>query len=172
MRKSFNLYTKHLDRNGNEVNLPSTSPILFKKFISNAAGLNVYSLPILRYAEAFLIYAEAAALANNAVTPLALERLNIIKRRAYGYPLKAVSPVDYTAVTDASAFQDVVLLERGYEFILEAKRWWDLKRTGKVKSAFQAVGKTYMDERLLFPIPENEINSNPALSQSDQNPGY
>lgn len=172
MRKSFNLYTKHLDRNGNEVNLPSTSPILFKKFISNNAGLNVYSLPILRYAEAFLIYAEAAALANNAVTPLALERLNIIKRRAYGYPLNAASPVDYTAAADARAFQDVVLLERGYEFILEAKRWWDLKRTGKVKSAFQAVGKTYMDERLLFPIPENEINSNPALSQSDQNPGY
>lgn len=172
MRKPFNLYTKHLDANGNEVSLPATSPILFKKFISNTAGLNVYSLPILRYAEAYLIYAEAAALAAQSVTPMALERLNIIKRRAYGYPLNAASAVDYKGIEDVQAFRDVVLQERGYEFILEAKRWWDLKRTGKVKSAFQAIGKTYMDERMLFPIPENEINSNPALTQADQNPGY
>ncbi len=172
MRKPFNLYTKHLDRNGNEVNLPSTSPILFKKFISNRAGLNVYSLPILRYAEAYLVYAEAAALASQSVTPLALERLNVIKRRAYGYPLNTASPVDYASIGDVNAFRNIVLQERGYEFLLEAKRWWDLKRTGKVQEAFQAVGKSYIPERMLLPLPENEINSNPALTHADQNPGY
>ncbi len=172
MRKPFNLYTQHLDANGNTVNLPATSPILFKKFTSNSDGLNVYSLPIIRYAEAYLIYAEAAAMAANAVTPLALERLNVIKRRAYGHPLGAASPVDYTGIGDVSAFRDAVLQERGYEFLLEGKRWYDLKRTGRVKEAFNAIGKPYMDERMLFPIPENEINSNPALTHADQNPGY
>ena len=56
--------------------------------------------------------------------------------------------------------------------MLERRRFFDLKRTGKVKEAFAAVGKNFIDERLYFPIPENEINNNPALSQADQNPGY
>ena len=67
---------------------------------------------------------------------------------------------------------DAVLQERAYEFMLERRRFFDLKRTGKVKDAFAAVGKSFIDERFLFPIPESEINNNPALSQSDQNPGY
>ena len=47
-----------------------------------------------------------------------------------------------------------------------------LKRTGKAKEAFAAVGKTLIDQRLLWPIPEDEINNNPAINQEDQNPGY
>ena len=70
------------------------------------------------------------------------------------------------------AFRDAVLNERGYEFLIEGRRWWDLKRTGRVKSAMQAAGRTFIDARLLWPIPSEEINNNPALSQADQNPGY
>jgi hypothetical protein len=69
-------------------------------------------------------------------------------------------------------FRDAVLQERAYEFLIERRRWYDLKRTGKVKEAFAASGKTILDERFLFPIPENEINNNPAINQEDQNPGY
>jgi hypothetical protein len=56
--------------------------------------------------------------------------------------------------------------------MLENLRWWDLKRSGKAKEAFAAAGKTFINERLLFPIPQVEIDNNPAISQSDQNPGY
>jgi hypothetical protein len=69
-------------------------------------------------------------------------------------------------------FRDAVLKERSYEFLIERRRWFDLKRTGKVQEAFAAAGKNILPERLLWPIPEDEINNNPAINQDDQNPGY
>jgi len=172
LRKSFNFYTQYQNSNGAWVSLPSTSPILFKKFIRTPEGLSLYSLPIYRYVEALLIYAEASCMAEGSPSALALERLNMVKRRGYGYDPSAPSPIDYSSGMSQDQFRDVVLQERGYEFILERKRFYDLKRTGTVKEAFAKVGKNFIDERLFFPIPENEINNNPAINQEDQNPGY
>lgn len=172
MRKAFNLYTKYQDAAGNWIPLPSTSPILFKKFISDQAGLNIYSIPIYRFTEAYMIYAEAAAMDNGAPTALALERLNIIRRRGYGLDPFSPSAVDYPSGMSLDNFRDTVIQERAYEFILERRRWWDLKRTHKIQEAFSAIGKTYIQDRMLWPIPDNEINNNPALTQADQNPGY
>lgn len=172
LRKQYNFYTKYQNSNGDWVSLPSTVPILMKKFINNADGLSIYSVPIYRYTEAFLFYAEAACRAEGSPSALALERLNMVKRRAYGYPISSVSPVDYPAGMSKDVFIETVLKERGYEFMVERRRWFDLKRTGKVKQAFAAVGKNILDERMLWPIPEDELNNNPAINQADQNPGY
>lgn len=172
LRKPFNLYTEIQDKDGNWKPLPATNPVLFKKFITDSDGLRTYSVPVYRYAEALLFYAEAACRAEGGPSALALERLNMIKRRAYGYDPASPSPVDYGSGMGEEAFVDAVLQERAYEFLIERRRWWDLKRTGKAKEAFAAVGKTLIDERLLWPIPENEINNNPAIGQEDQNPGY
>ena len=172
LRKNFNLYTQILNADDDWVPLPSSTPVLFKKFISNSNGVSLYSVPIYRFTEAFLFYAEASAMADGNVSSLALERLNIIKRRAYGYDLASISPVDYPSGMSIIDFRDAVIQERAYEFILERRRWFDLKRTGKVKEAFTAAGKNVIDERLLWPIPEDEINNNPAVNQEDQNPGY
>jgi hypothetical protein len=172
LRKSFNLYTEYQNANGDWVSLPSTIPILFKKFSSNTDGISLYSVPIYRFTEAFLFYAEAAAMAEGGPSAMALERLNKIKRRAYGYNPDAVSPVDYPSGMGQGEFRDAVIQERAYEFLIERRRWFDLKRTGKVKEAFAAAGKNIIDERLLWPIPEDEINNNPAINQADQNPGY
>lgn len=172
LRKDFNLYTQYQNAQGAWVNLPATAPVLFKKFITDDEGLRIYSAPIYRYAEALLFYAEAAARAEDGPSALALERLNMVKRRAYGYDPNEVSPVDYPAGMNEEEFVEAVLYERSLELMLERRRFFDLKRTGKVKEAFTAVGKTFIDDRLFFPIPENEINNNPALSQADQNPGY
>jgi hypothetical protein len=172
LRKSFNLYTRYVNENGDSVDLPSSSPILFKKFVSNSDGLNVYPVPVYRLTEAYLMYAEAVCMDENGPSALALERLNMIKRRAYGYDPNVPSVVDYPAGMDRDTFRETVLQERGYEFLLERRRWWDLNRTGKVKEAFAAIGKNFIDERFLWPIPEDEINSNPALTPQDQNPGY
>ncbi len=172
LRKSFNLYDKYVGPNGDSVSLPSTSPVLFKKFITNTSGLRTFSDPIFRYSEAFLIYAEAAAMKDGAPSALALERLNVIKRRGYGFDPFTASPVDYPSALDINAFRDIVIQERAYEFLVEGKRWWDLKRTGKVKGAMSAIGKTFIDARYLWPIAADEINNNPELTQADQNPGY
>lgn len=172
LRKDFNLYTEYQNANGDWVPLPATAPVLFKKYITTQDALRIYPAPIYRYAEALLFYAEASARAEGGPSALALERLNMVKRRAYGYDPDVASPVDYPAGMSLDAFVDAVLQERAYEFLIERRRYYDLKRTGKVQEAFAAVGKNFINERLYFPIPENEINNNPALSQADQNPGY
>ncbi|MBD3637001.1 MAG: RagB/SusD family nutrient uptake outer membrane protein [Crocinitomicaceae bacterium] len=172
LRKQFNFYTEYQDADGNWVSLPSTVPVLMKKFINNADGLSIYSVPIYRFTEAYLFYAEAACQAAGSPSALALERLNMVKRRAYGYDPAVASPVDYPSGMSKEEFIETVLQERAYEFMIERRRWFDLKRTGKVKEAFAAVGKTILDERFLWPIPEDELNNNPAINQADQNPGY
>lgn len=172
LRKTFNLYTEYQNEDGEWVSLPTTIPILFKKFSSNPDGISLYSVPIYRYTEAFLFYAEASCMSEGNPSSQALEKLNMIKRRAYGIDPTVVSDVDYPAGMSKDAFQDAVLQERAYEFILERRRWYDLKRTGKVKEAFATSGKTIIDERMLYPIPEDELNNNPAINQADQNPGY
>ena len=111
-------------------------------------------------------------MANGGPTTSALERLNIIKRRAYGYDTGTPSPVDYAAGMSKEQFRNTVLMERAYEFIVEGQRWQDLKRTGTVKQAMEAVGRTVIDARLLWPIPQEEIDNNPDIEQQDQNPGY
>ena len=124
MRKAFNLYTEYQNSDGDWVSLPPTVPVLFKKFISNKDGLNIYSVPIYRYTEAFLFYAEASCRADGSPSALALERLNMIKRRAYGYDPTAPSAVDYPSGMSQDDFIDAVLQERAYEFLLERRRWW------------------------------------------------
>lgn len=172
LRKGFNLYTQIQNADGEWVPLPDTTPILFKKFITNTSGQSVYSVPIYRFTEAFLFYAEAASMASGSPSSLALERLNMIKRRAYGLDPNTASAVDYPSGMSGSDFRAAVVQERAYEFITERRRWFDLKRTGTVKEAFAAAGKNILDERFLWPIPEDEINNNPAVNQADQNPGY
>lgn len=171
-RKDFNLYTQYIGPDGNLVDLPAATPMLFKKFTTNTSGLSIFSDPIFRFAEAFLIFAEAESMANGGPTPLALERLNIIKRRGYGMDLDSPSAVDYPSGMSVDKFRETVLMERVLEFMVEGKRWHDLRRTGTVKEAMAKVGRTVIDERLLWPIPQEEIDNNPDLTQADQNPGY
>ena len=172
LRRDFNLYTKYIGPNGDSVALPSATPVLFKKFTTNPSGLATFSDPVFRYAEAFLIFAEADCMAGGGPTTLALERLNAIKRRAYGYDPEMPSPVDYASGMNQEQFRNTVLMERAYEFIVEGKRWQDLKRTGTVKQAMELAGRTVIDARLLWPIPQEEIDNNPDIEQQDQNPGY
>lgn len=173
LRKSFNLYTEYKNASGVITQLPSLTPILFKKFIATTNGIRSNSRPLLRYAEAFLIYAEAKTMNDGIPSALALERLNMIKRRGYGKDLNTPSTIDYPAGMTKDQFRDAVIKERAYEFINEQRRWWDLKRIGKAKEFIDAAtGISFNNFRLLFPIPQEEINNNPMLSQSDQNPGY
>lgn len=170
LRKAFNLYSQYVNADGDTVTLPSSSPVLFKKYKTDDRGLSTFNVPIFRYSEAFLIYAEAANMAEGAPSATALERLNMIKRRAYGFNPATVSPVDYAAGMNQEQFRDAVLKERSYELILERRRWWDLKRTGRARSAHEAMGRTFNDARLLFPIPDSEMNNNNLIG--DNNPGY
>jgi len=152
--------------------------MLNRKFIDKqavtAAG-NDY--PMYRYADLLLFYAEAECRANNGPTADAMEKLNMVHRRAYGKdPGTADASVDYLLAdySTEEAFLGLVQKERGYEDCSEGKRWLDLKRMGIVKQVIQDVkGVTVADKHLLWPIPTTEYNYNKAIDPAkDQNPGY
>ena len=86
----------------------------------------------------------------------ALADLNAVRERS------EISPI-------AGATKDELLLaienERRVEFALEPHRWFDLVRTGRAP----AVLNLQDPNKYIFPIPANEIATNPILSQ---NPGY
>ncbi|MFD2036789.1 RagB/SusD family nutrient uptake outer membrane protein [Belliella marina] len=144
-----------------------------RQAISNRGAGN--DLPIYRYADVLLMFAEASARATNEPTEEGLEALNQVHRRAFGLDPDLPSDEDYQIQDyDEDTFVDLVLQERAYEFQFEGKRWLDLKRTGKAAEVIQqGKGKTIAEKHYLFPIPFEELNLNKALDPTtDQNPGY
>jgi len=146
-----------------------------KKYNDPGATIATNPFPVYRFADVLLIYAEASAIVSGVPTEEGMEALNMVRRRAYGYDPMQSSPVDLK-ITDYSSlelFIDRIVQERGYEFQFEAKRWFDLVRTGRVYSVIkEQTGRDVADKHLLWPIPQIEIDLNEGLSQDDQNPGY
>ena len=175
LRKQWGVYTFIINDNGDTLSLRSGDNLLFSKFRDpeavedNAHGCD---FPVYRYAEALLIFAEADNMDNGGPTATALERLNMVRRRAYGQDINTASSFDVPPGLSQQAFRDSVLMERAHEFTMEGKRWFDLTRTGTARSQIEATGKNFNDIMLLHPIPLSEIENNPALDQQDQNPGY
>ncbi|WP_234736732.1 RagB/SusD family nutrient uptake outer membrane protein [Tellurirhabdus bombi] len=170
LRKEYGWYSYNIGLGANS--------LLSRKFVDpiavGASGAGNDN-PLYRYADLLLLYAEAASRAGNGPTAAAMEALNQVHRRAYGKAATQPSEVDFKlADYNAQTFVDLVLKERGYETQYEAKRWLDLKRTGRVKEIIKAaVGKNVTDKFLLWPIPPSELNFNTALDAAkDQNPGY
>lgn len=179
LRRELNLYDKYVRRGATDVVvLPVNEPYQFRKF-KDLSGVspstNGNDLPLLRYADALLIYAEAASQQNNGPTADAYDAVNQVRRRAYGKDIgKADVAVDLAGL-DAAAFRDAVLTERAYEFMIEGKRWLDLKRLGfeRLKEFILAgTGKTVIEKHLLWPIPKAEIDNNALINPEHQNKDY
>jgi hypothetical protein len=131
--------------------------------------------PIYRYAEVLLLFAEAAARSEAQVSEEALEALNKVRRRAYGFDPETPAEIDYQMMgLTAESFIDLIIKERGYEFLYEGKRWHELKRTGKLGELIAyGKNKSVAEKHLLWPIPVSELNYNNLIDPSaDQNPGY
>jgi starch-binding outer membrane protein, SusD/RagB family len=149
---------------------------LWRKYrdpLATAGGGNDF--PWYRYADVLLFHAEAASRANNGPTAEAMESLNKVHRRAYGYDANSPSPVDFNiADYNATTFVDLVVRERGYETVYEGKRWLDLKRLGIAKQRIKEVkGIDVAEKHMMWPIPNSELLYNKALDPAaDQNPGY
>jgi hypothetical protein len=70
-----------------------------------------------------------------------------------------------------NAFTNAVIEERGYEFVLECHRIYDLLRTNTFKSKIQSIGKP-APRASIYPIPQSEIDANTKIGQSGQNTGW
>ena len=134
-----------------------------------AIYMGVVSMPIIRYADVLLIYAEAANMANGSPTQLAVDAINQVKNRANGYIANPALPL-LTVSMSKEAFDAAVIEERNYELCFEYDRWFDLvrKRILKEKTLPQ-FQQNFTENDYLFPIPDNDILLNPDLGQ---NPGY
>ena len=114
---------------------------------------------VYRYADLVLIKAEAENEVNGPTTA-AYAEIKKVRDRA-GLP-------DLTAGLTKDQFRDAVLKERNLELALEMVRWFDLKRTDRLKSTLIAAGRPWNDKYYLFPIPQPEIDaSNGVITQNN-----
>lgn len=180
LRYQFGLYKQ--TQNGTLNALTKTGMICSKFRDSDWTGSSATpnDNPVYRYADILLYYAEAVCRWKGAPTDDAMEKLNMVHRRAYGQKPTQASSSDFKLADYANkdAFLALVLQERGYETIFEGKRYNDLKRCGKLAEAALAAGRISAlsevgDAAYWWPIPTDEFNYNTALDPTkDQNPGY
>lgn len=109
-----------------------------------------YNFIVLRYADVLLMLAEALGESDEAYN-----LINDVRFRAGLGKIDASTP---------GSFSDKLLRERRVELAFENHRWPDLLRFGKAKDIMQAQGK---NPRLLFRIPQRELDINPQFKQND-----
>lgn len=148
------------------------SPFIKKFMYDNDDDYNNYSsvmnMPIMRYADVLLIYAEAANMANGGPTQEAVDAVNQIIDRANGYANLPQHPLLTTALSK-EAFDAAVIEERNQELCFEFDRWFDLvrKRTLQQES-IPTIQQNFSEDDYLFPIPDNDVE----LGGLSQNSGY
>ena len=136
-----------------------------KKFfipITNTSGDNggwtcALNVPVMRYSEILLIYAEAAGPAIG--KPFADQ----VRARAGLLPLAA-------GLSDAQ-YLEAIYKERRLEFAFEMHRWYDLLRhpdPNYFVDVMKAAGKTNVQSKHRYmPIPQGERDKNAALTQNE-----
>ena len=170
LRRDLNLYTTPED----SAFLTPSEPILYKKYIdSEAQGQHGNDFPVYRLVDAMYIYAEADVRSDGNLSSAGLEYINMIRRRAFGNEISTPDPAtDFASGLTTQEYLDIIFDERGKELLLENSRWFDMVRNDRVEELLTASGFTYSSTVLLWPIPQEEIDNNEALTQADQNPGY
>src|SRR5256885_166668 len=138
-------------------------------------------IPLYRYAETLLIYAEAQnELGNSGV---AVQYINMIRARARngtGAENRS-SPADYAGPLDQVSVRDAIFGERDLELAHEAKRWLDLVRRDSEDQGYWGNSlhdhdpnswrmQTIQDYKKRWPVPQGEIDLDPNLLPN--NAGY
>lgn len=136
---------------------------LVTKAVSPEYNTNPANFVVYRYADVLLMKAEA--LNEMGQTSEAAAPLNIVRRRA-GLP-------DVSGLSQ-DQMREAIIHERRMELAFEGHRWFDLIRLGGdgqyAIDFLHSIGKTNVNrDRLLFPIPQTEMDANPLMTQ---NPGY
>ena len=135
---------------------------LVPKSVSPEFNTSPANFVVYRYADVLLM--EAEALNEQGLTDEAAVPLNIVRKRA-GLP--GVSGLSQAEM------REKIIHERRIELAFEGHRWFDMIRLEHGDYAInflRSIGKgNVTKDRLLFPIPQTEMDANPLLKQ---NPGY
>ena len=135
------------------------------------------NMPVIRFADVLLIYAEASNMAADGANPPqdACDALNRVIDRANG-GVGVINPDPRasraTTAWTKEEFDKRVIQERNFELCYEYDRWFDLIRKrmlGDPAVHPRYMGYVYKESDNLWPIPILDIQQNPLFVQ---NPGY
>lgn len=173
----FNTSTNNRDRIGAEFST-ATGYWMYKYVDAlDRNGARNLDYTIIRYAEVLLNYVEALVELGQWDHPDVNQFLNEVRNRA------EMPDVDRTVYNSQEKMRELVRRERQVELAFETVRYFDLRRWGIYKEevegpVYGAVNPATGDQVLVetreisgfnWPIPQNEILSNPNI---DQNPEY
>jgi ABC-type cobalt transport system substrate-binding protein len=137
--------------------------------LQTSAPFSGKNIPIIRYSDVLLTYAEAQNRADGGPNTQAYDAINSIRARAGLDPLSGLNEAE---------FEEAVWKERYLELTAEGQVWFDMVRTGKIYDGSDFVdligytlptsGATFSADNLLFPIPQNALDTNPLLNEPAQ----
>jgi hypothetical protein len=129
------------------------------------------NIPLLRFADVLLMYAEAENMVNGGPTQAAVDAVNQIIDRANDGVENPNHPRVTTSMSQ-TAFDSAVIQERNLELFFEYDRWFDLIRKEILCDVWPDLPdiEANCDQNdYLWPIPQADLRLNPLLTQ---NPGY
>jgi len=129
------------------------------------------NIPILRYADVLMMFAEADNMVNGGPTQAAVDAVNLIIDRANDGVANPNHPRTTTSMSQAE-FDAAVIQERCYELFFEFDRWYDLIRKEILCDVWDDqpdVGPNCNEYDYLWPIPQADLRLNELMTQ---NPGY
>jgi hypothetical protein len=132
-------------------------------------GIGDEGIHVIRFAEVILNKAEALARENR--LPEAVDEYNRTRVRAglaaHVFGVTDIDPgVGVNLLDTQQEVLEAIWEERRLELSMEGFRWPDLVRTGR---AVEVVGLEDRPHQVLFPVPQQELDVAPNLTQ---NPGY
>lgn len=167
IRRDFSLATSYVNASGQVI-----QDVFVRKYRSNPviSGDNANNIPVIRYADVLLMYAECLNEVGYEANGDAMKYLNLIRNRA---GLAGKTSAD---LSDQASFRLAIEQERRVEFAFEGHRWYDLVRTDRAidvinsKAASINIVAPITQNNLVFPIPQSQVEIN--RDKIEQNPGY
>lgn len=145
-RRDISVATSYVNQAGNTVEALHILKYRSNPFTNNDSDIN---WPVFRYADVLLMLAESIGDGAEAYS-----LINQVRARAGLAPISAATP---------GTFEQKLLRERRVELAFENHRWPDLRRFGVAQQTMQGMG---LSPKMLFPIPQREIDVTPGMQQN------
>ncbi len=165
IRKNASVVFEDVSGKWSDEHYPQTQYPFINKWRNYQSGSDQNYI-FIRLADILLLKAEAQNELGHPAGAVAI--VNQIRNRVNLAPTSATSQADLRLAIEK---------ERRLELTFEGHRWYDLKRTGRaievmskaIDHTGQPIGYVITPERLVWPIPQAELDKNTKLVQ---NPGY
>ena len=163
LRKNL-ILTSFINSSGETINLlgdDNTRSFKYWPDPNAVAQAHGNDIPVIRYADILLSRAEAL-MELNGPNQESIDLINLVRDRA------DVTLLELADFSTSELLRDHLLKERGWEFFSEGKRREDMIRMGVFISEAVSRGiSNARDYHVLFPIPQQAMDSDPALIQND-----